>query len=242
MSVQPTTTAKPNPAMFAKQRPSLRVVPPVPAGNEPVERNQLPRLHPRKGCRCALHSRSRYTFSNPRTDTMQFGGRRLVVWDVENWNGSPDADPLQIAHQFTFTKDVLGLCRDDYVVLGMSHFTADRCSFVFPLNQVALVLRSGPDGADNALIEAADLSRLSKHFKTLVVISNDHRFTEFAAQANALGMRTWLVSSDLSEIAEPTRAAYHGHTHLKLSVLRTRYDAAEQQRLARRRKANKPAA
>lgn len=242
MSTASLAAPKPGPSLFARRRPNLRVVPPAPAGSEPLPRNQYPGLHPKKGCRCALHTRSRCTFANPRKDALSFSGPRLVLWDVENWNGDPNADPLQVARQFTLTKDALGLTRDDYVVLGMSHFTADRCSFVFPTNQVALVVRSGPNGADTALIEAADLAALSKHFKTLMVISNDHLFAELAKQANALGMTTWIVSSDLAEISSETRAAYHGHTHLKLSVLRARLEAAEQERAERHLKAGTPAA
>lgn len=192
-------------------------------------------LHP-KGCRCTFH-----TYGGPWGIPRGVGksvplmqGRRLVIYDVENQQGSPNASALDVAQAFRFTRSVLSLTREDYVIFGMSHFTAERCAFALPTNQAALVVRSGPSGADLALIESVDLDRLSRHYSSLVVVSNDYIFAGLAKTAKEFGMTTWVVSSDLSRISEPTRAAYDGWTHLKLrTIQKNQRDKADARREAR---------
>lgn len=164
----------------------------------------------------------------------------MVVLDAENLHGNPKVEPLQLARELRIATRTLGITRRDLVIAGMSTFAASRCEFVLPTHQIAVVLGKGPDGADEALIAATDLPRLSKEFGTLIVISNDHRFAELAHQARSLGMRTWMVSSDLSRVGAKTIAAYDGHTRLKLSVLRKRLEEKDHDRELehiRRRKA-----
>ncbi|MDR1213883.1 MAG: hypothetical protein LBK54_07375 [Propionibacteriaceae bacterium] len=212
----------------ARQRPLKAVAP----------RHQV-RLHP-KGCCCNYHNPNG-PWSIPlslNNKTALLSKRpKLVVWDVENWQGNPRVSPLNVARDFRFCRSVLGLTRQDYVIFGMSHFTAKRCSFALPTNQSALVIGSGPDGADKALIEAADLPRLSQHYGTLVVVSNDHIFTDLARRAKTFGLTTWHVSTDQSEWGCDTRAAYDGWTHIKLNAVRERAKAQAQERAERRRAA-----
>lgn len=242
MSATPIAAPRSRSAKLPRRRPNLSVVPVEPSGSQPLEPRAHLRLHP-KGCRCAIHDyRRTYSFADSHKNALALRGPRIFLWDFENWYGNPAVDAYLMAQMFQFTKTVLGITRNDYIVGAMSHFTAQRCAFTLPLNQMALLLRSGPNGADDALIEAADLTKLSKHFKTLVVISNDNRFIALAKQARGLGMTAWNVSSDLSDIADQTRAAYQGHTHLKLSTLLTRIKSAEQERTARRNATRKPAA
>ncbi len=213
------------PATPKPRPPKLRSVPkpPTPA-RERAERLDPKRqvtLHP-KGCRCSFHAYGR-PWGIPRSvgkATPLMAGRRIVLYDVENQQGSPNASALDVAQAFRFTRSVLSLTREDYVIFGMSHFTADRCSFALPTNQAALVLKSGPSGADRALIEAVDLEKLSCHYSGLVVVSNDYIFADIARKAKEFGMTTWNVSSDLARISEQTRAAYDGWTHLKLSTIK----------------------
>lgn len=212
------------PANPKPRAPKLRSVPEprIPAREraERLDPKSQVTLHP-KGCRCSFHAFGR-PWGIPRSagkaiPLMQ--GRRVVLYDVENQQGSPNASALQVAQAFRFTRSVLSLTREDYVIFGMSHFTAGRCSFALPINQTALVLKSGPSGADLALIVAADLEKLTQHYSSLVVVSNDHIFAQLAKKAKGLGMSTWNVSSDLAKISDETRAAYDGWTHLKLSAI-----------------------
>ena len=145
------------PAAPKPRPPILRSVPepPTPAREsaERLDPKLQITLHP-KGCRCSFHAYGR-PWGIPRSAgkaTPLMAGRRIVLYDVENQQGSPNASALDVAQAFRFTCSVLSLTREDYVIFGMSHFTADRCSFALPTNQAALVLKSGPSGADLALI------------------------------------------------------------------------------------------
>ena len=217
----------PTPTVMAKRR-HLSVVPDLPAAVsytktlERVEPKQQIKLHP-KGCRCNYHNPNGPWMipQKPKDHAiLSAAGPKVVLWDVENWQGTPVTSPLNVAREFQFCRTALGLTRDDYIVFGMSHFTAMRCSFALPTNQAALVLGSGPDGADKALMLAADLPRLAASYRTLVVVSNDHIFSDVAVQAKALGMITWNVSTDQAFLSPETRAAYDGWTHIKLQAVR----------------------
>jgi hypothetical protein len=203
---------------------------------KPIAPKAQVKLHP-AGCRCNFHDPAGAWATPWRREvatTVLPAGPRLVLWDVENWQGTPDADMRNVDREWRFCRDALGLTRSDYVVFGLSHFTYALCRSALPANQAAVVLGSGQDGADRALIDAADLQRLSRHYTTLVVVSNDHIFTELAAQAKALGMTTWQVSTDLSWLSKSTRAAFDGWTHIKLKAFRRGFKAALKAREERR--------
>lgn len=216
---------RPKPAPPKLRVPQLKVVPAGEAraalASAPIDPKGQVLLHP-KGCRCTFHTAGG-PWGIPRATGKAvplLRGRKLVLYDVENQLGSPNATALDVAQTFRFTRSVLSLTRQDYVIFGMSHFAAARCAFALPTNQAALVLRSGPSGADLALIESVDLELLSKHFTYLVVVSNDYIFAGVAKTAKQFGMATWNVSSDMARISDETRAAYDGWTHLKLKAIR----------------------
>lgn len=232
----PTLAPKPVPKPAP---PRLRLVSPAPIKRGPLELidpKQKVQLHP-KGCLCAYH-KPNTPWGIPKAikpgSVPLLAGPKVVVWDIENWQGTPLVSPLTLAREFRFTRGVLGLTRDDHIVLGMSHFTANRCTFALPTNSTAIVVGSGPDGADKALIDAINVPRLARHFQSLVVVSNDHIFTTLARQSREAGMTSWNVSSDLSTLSTETRRAYDGWTHLKLTAFRSKAKAFEQARKMRR--------
>jgi len=213
-AIQISKINAPKPAPLTTKVPHLRLVPGAPAKREPLvplSTKTKVRLHP-DGCRCAYHRPySPWGIPNDvKPGTLPLlPGPSVVVWDIENWQGGPRVDPLALA-------------------------TANRCLFALPTNRTAIVLGSGPDGADKKLIEAVVVAQVARHFRRLVVISNDHIFTPLAKSAAMEGMTTWNVSSDLSAISAETRKAYSGWTHLKLRTVRERADGKSNPRNPRR--------
>lgn len=238
-AIQISKINAPKPAPLTTKLPHLRLVPGAPAKRDPLvplSAKTKVRLHP-DGCRCAYHRPySPWGIPNDvKPGTLPLlAGPSVVLWDIENWQGGPRVDPLALARDFRFTRSLLGLTASDHIILGMSHFTANRCLFALPTNRTAIVLGSGPDGADKKLIEAVVVAQVARHFRRLVVISNDHIFTPLAKSAAMEGMTTWNVSSDLSAISAETRKAYSGWTHLKLRTVRERADGKSNPRNPRR--------
>ncbi|MDR1393223.1 MAG: hypothetical protein LBJ62_04560 [Bifidobacteriaceae bacterium] len=144
---------------------------------------------------------------------------KVVIWDIENWQGGTKFDAMRMVREFWSTVAILGLKQTDQVIVGMSHFTRDHYSFALPLHLVGCVVRSGKDGADLALINQVNLEHMSKYWQMLVVISADHAFTAMADRARRLGMLTWIVTTDRAPASSKTLAAFDGRTRVKLKAV-----------------------
>lgn len=81
----------------------------------------------------------------------------------------------------------------DLLVVGCNHGAAAAVRFGWP--NARLVQRSGPDGADLALIEVVEHERVAERFDSVVIGSGDGIFTESAAHLGAHGVRVTAVST-----------------------------------------------
>lgn len=109
--------------------------------------------------------------------------RRLVLVDIENYCGKGvlGADDIRMAKS-SITKE-LALASKDLVVIGTSHSMNCLVSGI-EWRGPRLVLRKGHDGAELALIEAAQ-DYMLETFAAVIIVSGDGAFTDIAKTAKA---------------------------------------------------------
>lgn len=117
--------------------------------------------------------------------------RTLVAVDLENLVGGADPSALVLDQAV----QALATLRDssNQVVVAASHHLAARAAWRLPW--VRWRWRSGPDGADLALVEVLDHERVSERFAAVVLVSGDEIFAEPLAALAAAGTRTTVISS-----------------------------------------------
>lgn len=117
--------------------------------------------------------------------------RQLVVVDVENALGfapkhRQDVEDVKRRIEGAITIDPL-----DLVVIGVSHF--GMLSSGLGWRGARLVVKSGADGADLALLEVLD-EDVEQRFAKIVVVSGDHIFAEAVAALAGEGVATAVVA------------------------------------------------
>lgn len=126
--------------------------------------------------------------------------RRLVLVDIENAIGAGRISPGQTSSIRPKIMQAI-CCTDlDQVVVGISHINFLEVMTEWP--RVRVVVQSGPDGADKALLSVLDES-VAERFSGLVVVSGDHIFSSAVA---SIDLRTEVVSSR-SSLANSLRLA-----------------------------------
>ncbi|WP_306901941.1 NYN domain-containing protein [Arthrobacter sp. B1I2] len=125
----------------------------------------------------------------------EMGGGYWTAGDVELW--------WQIYRQ-----QAVGITLGDLVIVGVAERAARKVRNGMRGENVKWRIGSdGPDGADLALLNAVNVSRISRRYSRLVVASGDHIFAPLAQEARVLGMSVQVVlgkgrvSRDLKEAA-----------------------------------------
>ena len=117
--------------------------------------------------------------------------RRLHLIDIENLAGSPrpsSALTRSCAHRYrALTKEGAG----DQTVIACNHGAALDVVQAWPAR---LLQRSGPDGADQALLDVLRYERVAERFTGVVVGSGDGIFAEAVARLGAAGVTVSVVS------------------------------------------------
>lgn len=99
--------------------------------------------------------------------------RRLILVDIENAARGPKMTVAQVRMLRTEITESLDLTLWDQVIVGCSHIAMVNAKAGWPRARV--VVRSGPDGADLALL--AELGHIDvRRFAGLVLVSGDHLF------------------------------------------------------------------
>lgn len=123
-------------------------------------------------------------------DSKQSSGRRLHIIDPENLVGSGSCSEAQVsALRSEYTALVVGCW--DLALVGSSHF--NRVPIAFGWMEGFHVVRSGPSGADLALIEAYREVPNVGSFDGLVIASGDGIFEEIALDAVRRGLPVTVV-------------------------------------------------
>ncbi len=119
--------------------------------------------------------------------------RRLHLIDIENLLGCPrptDAAATGCCEEY---KDRASVQGDDLVVVACNHGAGAQVGFGWP--EARLLLRSGPDGADRALLDVLKTESVEERFDAVVVASGDGRFAEAVARLAGLGIEVTVISN-----------------------------------------------
>lgn len=117
--------------------------------------------------------------------------RRIVLVDIENLLGGACRGREQVTWAKSMLTATLSLQPPDHVVVGMSHIGLIPVGCNWP--RIRYVVRSGPDGADLALLEVLG-EDIGSRFDELVIASGDGIFAEMVANLQAAGVRTTVLA------------------------------------------------
>lgn len=118
--------------------------------------------------------------------------RAVHLVDAENLLGTAvprPADVRQLAARYT---DVIGFGPMDQVVIACSHLAFKTIGFCWPGPQY--LLRSGPDGADLALLAVLRHDHIAARFPRVVIASGDHIFAQAVTDLTTSGCRVTIAT------------------------------------------------
>jgi len=118
--------------------------------------------------------------------------RTLHLIDVENLLGDPRPGPANVRRARDTYESHVEVGEHDLVVVACNHGCALEVGLAY--TDARLVVRSGPDGADLALLDVLSEYDLPGRFDAVVVASGDGIFSHAVAAVGALGLATLVVS------------------------------------------------
>jgi hypothetical protein len=119
-------------------------------------------------------------------------GRRLVLVDIENVVGGAVL-AVEQASQARHVVDAAARLKDgDHVVIATSHIGLLPTGLGWA--GARLLVRSGPDGADLALLDVLTEEQVEARFDEVVVASGDGIFTDAVAALGAAGVAVTVVA------------------------------------------------
>jgi hypothetical protein len=128
-----------------------------------------------------------------RTLAIDLAGRVLHLVDVENLVGSAAFSTCEAAWARSAYERVAPMGSVNQMVIATSHHAAPSTWFAWPANARRL-LRSGPDGADLALLELVERESIAFRFQHVVIGSGDGIFALPAAGLHAAGCGVTIVT------------------------------------------------
>jgi hypothetical protein len=126
----------------------------------------------------------------------RFPARRLHLVDIENLAGSPRPSLRQIRQALSLYTGCLALGAMDQVEVASSHLTLLNAALGWP--HAHYRVRSGPDGADLALLDVLRHENIAARFTHVAIGSGDHLFAEEAARLAAQGVWVTVVTRQRS--------------------------------------------
>jgi len=129
--------------------------------------------------------------------------RRLVAVDIENLVGGACLHRRQVDWARSVLTGALSLAEHDLVVVGLSHIGLLNvgCNW----KRIRYVVRSGPDGADLALLDVL-AEDIGARFDRVAIASGDGAFTDAAKALVRAGVETTVLSRP-GALASSLRAA-----------------------------------
>lgn len=119
-------------------------------------------------------------------------GRRLVVVDIENVVGGAVLAIEQAVRAHLSIKEVAALNGSEHVVIGTSHVGVVSTGLGWPGPR--LVVRSGENGADLALLDVLTEERVAERFDEVVLVSGDGIFAKAVADPGSAGVEVTVVA------------------------------------------------
>lgn len=117
--------------------------------------------------------------------------RALVLLDLENLAGGPRFGVSTARRLVMAVLRTTKARHGDHVIVGCNPALGVTVAEAWP--RARLVVRSGRDGADQALIDAAEPADIARRYRRLVLGSGDHLFAPLAGAARRLGVRVTVV-------------------------------------------------
>jgi hypothetical protein len=118
-------------------------------------------------------------------------GRRLVLVDIENVVGGAVHTTEEAHWAREEVQNLIGVRDMDQVVVGTSHIGLFPTLAAWSYSRI--VVRSGENGADLALLDVMESENIHQRFEELVLISGDGIFTEEVSRLGALGVHVTVV-------------------------------------------------
>ena len=126
----------------------------------------------------------------------QFPARRLHLIDIENLAGDSLPSLCQVREAQGLYAERLAFGAMDQVEVASSHLTLLNAALGWP--HARYRVRSGPDGADLALLDVLRYENVAQRFTHVVIGSGDHLFAEEAAHLAAQGVWVTVISRQRS--------------------------------------------
>lgn len=139
-------------------------------------------------------------------------GRHLVLVDIENIAGTPTPSPDAVRVSIQKLEEIVPGFKSAQKVWAFSHRAARTVAFAaFPDRQL---WRSGPDGADRALLEVLDTERIEERYERVTVCSGDGIFADSIARLAGHGVMVG-VAARRGHVSTRLRMATQHVTYLR---------------------------
>ena len=122
----------------------------------------------------------------------RFPARRLHLVDIENLAGNARPTLSEVRQALGLYTAGLAFGAMDQVEVASSHLTLLNAALGWP--HAHYRIRSGPDGADLALLDVLRHENVAQRFTHVAIGSGDHLFAEQAARLAAQGFWVTVVS------------------------------------------------
>ena len=122
----------------------------------------------------------------------RFPARRLHLVDIENLAADARPSLSQVRQAQGIYTDCLTVGAMDQVEVACSHLTLMNAALGWP--HAHYRVRSGPDGADLALLDVLRHENVARRFTHVAIGSGDHLFAEEAAHLAAQGVWVTVVT------------------------------------------------
>ncbi len=126
----------------------------------------------------------------------RFPARRLPLVDIENLAGASRPNLSQVRQALGLYTAGLAFGAMVQVEVASSHLTLLNAALGWP--HAHYRVRSGPDGADLALLDVLQHENVAQRFTHVAIGSGDHLFAEEAAHLAAQGVWVTVVSRQRS--------------------------------------------
>jgi hypothetical protein len=131
----------------------------------------------------------------------------MVLIDIENLAGTPSPTSAEVAAVMATLAEIVPGFGEAHRIVACSHRAAHTVAFACPL--VRHLWRSGPDGADLALLEVLEDEQVADRFEYVTICSGDGIFTDAAARLAGHGVDTTVVGLKGNLAARLELAARH---------------------------------
>lgn len=120
--------------------------------------------------------------------------RRFYLTDIENVVGGIPKCQRQVAWAEEALAQTIAPRPGDHLVIGVSHASLLMTGTGWMGPRRVLEPRSGPDGADHALLDVLSGENIVDRFPHVVLVSGDGIFSESIAEIGRAGVRTTIVA------------------------------------------------